>query len=145
MLVTDELKRRKRAVGLMFFDFVEALARLADFISPPSMEQLLATNSRGSDDCGGATSPSAAHACLLDCKGGNNVKEGGHVSLLIDRAGSTAVVKDGEGAEHPLVDYLKLKGWLEVVGGGWRWLEAGGIRPSAWTPMFACSPLLLCR
>ena len=120
MLVTDELKRRKRAVGLMFFDFIEALARLADFISPPSMEQLLATNGRVSDDCGGgATSPSAAHAFLLDGKGGN-VKEGGHMSLLIDRAGSTAVVKDGEGAEHPLVDYLKLKGWLEVVGGGWR-------------------------
>ena len=44
MLVADELKRRKRAVGLMFFDFVEALARLADFISPPSMEKLLADN-----------------------------------------------------------------------------------------------------
>ena len=117
MLVTDELKRRKRAVGLMFFDFIEALARLADFISPPAMEQLLATtNSRDSDDRGGgATSPSAHAAYLLDCKGGN-VKEGGHVSLLIDRVGSTAVVKDGEGVEHPLVDYLKLKGWLEVVG-----------------------------
>ena len=41
MLVTNELKHRKRAVGLMFFDFLEALARLADFISPPSMEKLL--------------------------------------------------------------------------------------------------------
>ena len=41
MLVIDELKLRKRAVGLMFFDFVEALARLSDFISPPSMEVLL--------------------------------------------------------------------------------------------------------
>ena len=41
MLVIDELKRRKRAVGLMFFDFVEALARLAEFISPPSMESLI--------------------------------------------------------------------------------------------------------
>lgn len=40
MLVTDELKHRKRTVGLMFFDFVEALARLAEFISPPSMELL---------------------------------------------------------------------------------------------------------
>lgn len=44
MLVTDELKHRKRAVGLMFFDFVEALARLADFISPPSMEKMLEAN-----------------------------------------------------------------------------------------------------
>ena len=41
MLVIDELKLRKRAVGLMFFDFVEALARLSDFINPPSMEVLL--------------------------------------------------------------------------------------------------------
>ena len=40
MLVTDELKRRKRTVGLMFFDFVEALARLAEFIGSPSMELL---------------------------------------------------------------------------------------------------------
>lgn len=32
MIVTDELKRRKRATGLMFFDFVEALARLADLL-----------------------------------------------------------------------------------------------------------------
>ena len=41
MLVVDELKNRKRALGLMFFDFVEGLARLADYISPPSMEYLL--------------------------------------------------------------------------------------------------------
>ena len=27
MLVVDELKRRKRAVGLTFWDFVEAMAR----------------------------------------------------------------------------------------------------------------------
>ncbi len=32
MIVTDELKRRKRATSLMFFDFVEALARLADLL-----------------------------------------------------------------------------------------------------------------
>ena len=40
MLVTDELKRRKRTVGLMFFDFVEALARLADLIGSPPLELL---------------------------------------------------------------------------------------------------------
>ncbi len=27
MLVTDELKKRKKSVGLQFFDFVEGLAR----------------------------------------------------------------------------------------------------------------------
>jgi hypothetical protein len=40
-LVSDELKRRKRAVGLVFFDFIEAISRLADFISPLSTEELL--------------------------------------------------------------------------------------------------------
>ena len=45
MLVTDELRRRKRAVGLMFFDFVEALARLAEFFSPPSMKALQSASS----------------------------------------------------------------------------------------------------
>jgi hypothetical protein len=40
-LVSDELKRRKRAVGLVFFDFIEAIGRLADFISPVSTEELL--------------------------------------------------------------------------------------------------------
>ncbi len=32
MLVSDELKRRKRAISLQFFDFLEALARLADLL-----------------------------------------------------------------------------------------------------------------
>ena len=41
IMVADELKRRKRAVGLVFFDFVEAIARVADFISPLSTEELL--------------------------------------------------------------------------------------------------------
>ena len=40
-IVSDELKRRKRAVGLFFFDFVEAIARVADFISPLSTGELL--------------------------------------------------------------------------------------------------------
>ncbi|KAL6755443.1 hypothetical protein V8C86DRAFT_2677050 [Haematococcus lacustris] len=40
MVVSDELRRRKRAVGLMFFDFVEAVARLADFVSFMDEEQL---------------------------------------------------------------------------------------------------------
>ncbi|GAX75748.1 hypothetical protein CEUSTIGMA_g3191.t1 [Chlamydomonas eustigma] len=41
MLVTDELKRRKRTTGLLFYDFVEALARLADWRSLPPVEALL--------------------------------------------------------------------------------------------------------
>ncbi|PNH03764.1 hypothetical protein TSOC_010138 [Tetrabaena socialis] len=41
-LVTDELRRRQRAVSLVLFDFIEAVARLADLISPPSHEDILA-------------------------------------------------------------------------------------------------------
>ncbi len=40
-IVCDELKKRKRAVGLMFFDFVEALTRLADLGNVPSIEEQL--------------------------------------------------------------------------------------------------------
>lgn len=40
-IVSDELKRRKRAVGLVFFDFLEAISRLAEFISPVSTSELL--------------------------------------------------------------------------------------------------------
>lgn len=40
MTVTDELRRRQRSVSLAFFDFIEGLARLADFISPPNAAQL---------------------------------------------------------------------------------------------------------
>ncbi len=32
MLVTDELKRRKRAISLTLFDFIEALARIAELL-----------------------------------------------------------------------------------------------------------------
>ncbi len=35
MLVTDELKSRKRQTSLTLFDLIEALARLAELISPP--------------------------------------------------------------------------------------------------------------
>ena len=123
MLVTDELKRRKRAVGLMFFDFIEALARLADFISLPSMEQLIAPAGSGStsgSDRGAAASSSSQGGWAPD--GGKGSSSSGVIkasSNIVDRAGSTVIVKDG--AEHPLVDYLRLKGWLEVV--GWRWLS----------------------
>ncbi|GMH40714.1 hypothetical protein BSKO_08618 [Bryopsis sp. KO-2023] len=42
MLVVDELRKRQRAVSLQFLDFVEAIARLADCLSPPSDEELQA-------------------------------------------------------------------------------------------------------
>lgn len=35
LVVTDELIRRKRALSLTFMDFIEALARLSDLLSPP--------------------------------------------------------------------------------------------------------------
>ncbi|KAG2452447.1 hypothetical protein HYH02_002689 [Chlamydomonas schloesseri] len=41
-LVADELRRRQRAVSLTFWDFVEAVARLADLISPPGHEDIAA-------------------------------------------------------------------------------------------------------
>ncbi|KAG2424357.1 hypothetical protein HXX76_014566 [Chlamydomonas incerta] len=41
-LVTDELRRRQRAVSLTFWDFVEAVARLADLISAPDHEDIIA-------------------------------------------------------------------------------------------------------
>ena len=112
MLVTDELKRRKRAVGLMFFDFVEALARLADFISPPSMEHLLAPSS--SNACSGAAS-SSHQGSALDGRG-NNSNTAKESSNIMDRAAGSNAVKDGAmgqqgAAGHPLVEYLKLKGW----------------------------------
>lgn len=40
MAVADELKRRQRAVSILFFDFLECLGRLAEVISPPTKEQL---------------------------------------------------------------------------------------------------------
>lgn len=42
LAVTDELRRRQRSVSLAFFDFIEGLARLAEFISPPSPADLRA-------------------------------------------------------------------------------------------------------
>ena len=109
MLVTDELKRRKRAVGLMFFDFIEALARLADFISPPSMEHLLAPSS--SNVCSGAAS--ASHL-------GSALDGRGDTSNIMDRAAGSSAVKGGAmgqqgAAGHPLEDYMKLKGLFHVA------------------------------
>lgn len=40
LIVTDELKRRRRAMSLTLFDFVEALCRMADLLSPPSPEEV---------------------------------------------------------------------------------------------------------
>ncbi|GLC40789.1 hypothetical protein PLESTB_000022500 [Pleodorina starrii] len=40
-LVTDELRRRQRAVSLTLWDFIEAVARLADWISPPDPEDMV--------------------------------------------------------------------------------------------------------
>ncbi|KAF5826985.1 hypothetical protein DUNSADRAFT_1559 [Dunaliella salina] len=40
--VVDELKRRQRAVSLMFGDFLEALARLSEVLSPPTGAELSA-------------------------------------------------------------------------------------------------------
>ncbi|GMH44651.1 hypothetical protein BSKO_12603 [Bryopsis sp. KO-2023] len=40
MTVVDELKKRQRAVSLMFFDFIEAIARVAELISPPTEDDL---------------------------------------------------------------------------------------------------------
>ncbi|KAF5825697.1 hypothetical protein DUNSADRAFT_7514 [Dunaliella salina] len=40
--VVDELKRRQRAVSLSLFDFVEALARLSEVLSPPAPDELAA-------------------------------------------------------------------------------------------------------
>ncbi|GLI68136.1 hypothetical protein VaNZ11_012472 [Volvox africanus] len=39
-LVTDELRRRQRAVSLTLWDFIEALGRVADVISPPDPEDM---------------------------------------------------------------------------------------------------------
>ncbi|KAG2491392.1 hypothetical protein HYH03_010183 [Edaphochlamys debaryana] len=41
-LVTDELRRRQRAVSLQPWDFIEAVARLADLLSPPDHQDILA-------------------------------------------------------------------------------------------------------
>ncbi len=41
MLVIDELKKRKRSVGLLFFDFVEALARIAEQLDLPSLDDVI--------------------------------------------------------------------------------------------------------
>eukprot|EP00200_Dunaliella_tertiolecta_P007620 CAMPEP_0202380154 /NCGR_PEP_ID=MMETSP1127-20130417/27386_1 /ASSEMBLY_ACC=CAM_ASM_000462 /TAXON_ID=3047 /ORGANISM="Dunaliella tertiolecta, Strain CCMP1320" /LENGTH=1087 /DNA_ID=CAMNT_0048978807 /DNA_START=79 /DNA_END=3342 /DNA_ORIENTATION=+ len=38
--VVDELKRRQRAVSLMFCDFLEALARISEVLSPPTAAEL---------------------------------------------------------------------------------------------------------
>lgn len=40
--VVDELKRRQRAVSLHFYDFLEALARLSEVLSPPTAAELAA-------------------------------------------------------------------------------------------------------
>ncbi|KXZ55497.1 hypothetical protein GPECTOR_2g1046 [Gonium pectorale] len=40
-VVTDELRRRQRAVSLTLWDFIEAVARLADLMSPPDHEFLI--------------------------------------------------------------------------------------------------------
>lgn len=37
--VADELRRRARATSLMFFDFVEALARVAELLELPDTRQ----------------------------------------------------------------------------------------------------------
>jgi hypothetical protein len=50
MTVSDELKRRQRAVSLTFFDFLEALARVADHLNLPSQEEISATFGEGSAD-----------------------------------------------------------------------------------------------
>ncbi|KAG2501783.1 hypothetical protein HYH03_000283 [Edaphochlamys debaryana] len=41
-LVTDELRRRQRAVSLTLWDFIEAVARLADLISAPDHDHVAA-------------------------------------------------------------------------------------------------------
>mmetsp|Transcript_9141 Transcript_9141/g.16477 ORF Transcript_9141/g.16477 Transcript_9141/m.16477 type:complete len:173 (+) Transcript_9141:1530-2048(+) len=42
MAVVDEMKRRQRAVSQQFIDFLEAFARLADWLSLPAPEELKA-------------------------------------------------------------------------------------------------------
>ncbi|KAK3240414.1 hypothetical protein CYMTET_49742 [Cymbomonas tetramitiformis] len=42
MCYVDEVKNRLRVIGITFTDFLEAVARLADLISPPSPEDLAA-------------------------------------------------------------------------------------------------------
>ena len=94
MLVIDELKVRKRAVGLKFFDFVEALARLADFISPPSLEVLHGDHDEP------LIAPSAAREMASD----------GHKASAprrLDAKGDGAVAHI---AMHPLEDFLKSEG-----------------------------------
>eukprot|EP00798_Chlamydomonas_sp_ICE-L_P017102 gene17102-23399_t len=55
LIVPDELKRRKKAISLTFFDLVEALARVADLMSPPSHEELIVWYNTNSP------TPTAAH------------------------------------------------------------------------------------
>ncbi|EFJ45989.1 hypothetical protein VOLCADRAFT_118253, partial [Volvox carteri f. nagariensis] len=40
-LVTDELRRRQRAVSLTLWDFIEAVSRVADAISPPDSQDMV--------------------------------------------------------------------------------------------------------
>lgn len=53
-VVVDELRRRQRAVSLQFFDFIEALARLADIMDPPTPDQVAAFFARVDGVRGGA-------------------------------------------------------------------------------------------
>eukprot|EP00210_Caulerpa_lentillifera_P005165 g4937.t1 len=50
MAIIDELKKRHRALSLMFFDFIEAVARLADLISPPIKTELTKLAARADED-----------------------------------------------------------------------------------------------
>ena len=85
--VVDELKRRRRAVSLMLFDFIEACARLADLLSPPPKDEVrllgpfgrggarrgghcgvyLHVHTRIQDDAHTGLACGQAGKCLLEC------------------------------------------------------------------------------
>ncbi len=104
-VVIDELKNRKRAVGLMFFDFVEALARLAEFISPPSMEEMLAAKVAAAAKAAEGSGGEASAGTLERAKNSATARD---ASTPPERVRGNAAGKEaGTPPPHPLVEHLK--------------------------------------
>ncbi|KAG1655046.1 hypothetical protein FOA52_003802 [Chlamydomonas sp. UWO 241] len=134
-IVSDELNRRKIAISLRFFDFVEAICRVADSLSPPSLDELAALYADNELVKSHAAHPLALYCGvpLKDCK---DMPEDGRAGRLTDGGGRAVRQRSSQPSPGP-GDVLPAPSTL--VPGDRR--ESGGILGAPTRPLevkFAC-------